>query len=225
VIYIVEDEASIRELVVYTMKNSGFDIRGFSNGEEFWRALGEKLPRLVLLDIMLPGGEDGLDILKKLRSSELTKALPVMMLTAKGSELDKVMGLDLGADDYLPKPFGMLEMLARVRSLLRRAARTDERERLTVGNLAVDIPRHTVTVDGAEVALTVKEFDLLTLLLKNMGLVFTRDKILSLLWGYNFEGETRTVDVHIGTLRSKLGTAGDLIQTVRGLGYKVGEAE
>ncbi len=224
-IYLVEDEASIRDLVIYTLKNSGFDIRGFSSGAEFWRAMGEKLPRLVLLDIMLPGGEDGLEILKKLRMAEATKRLPVMMLTAKSGEHDKVMGLDLGADDYLPKPFGMMELVARVRSLLRRADYADGRERFSVRNMTVDIPRHTVTVDGADVSLTIKEFDLLLLLIKNTGIVFTRDKILSAIWGYNFEGETRTVDVHIGTLRAKLGSAGDLIQTVRGLGYKVGEPD
>ena len=223
-IYLVEDDTSIRELVAYTLKNTGFDVRGFSCGEEFWPALHEKLPQLVLLDIMLPG-EDGLEILKKLRSSHTTRELPVIMLTAKGTEHDKVMGLDLGADDYLPKPFGMMEMVARVKSLLRRAALNGETAEFIVGGLSVDIPRHTVTVDGTEAILTIKEFDLLVYLLKNTGIVLTRDKILEEVWGYDFDGETRTVDVHVRTLRQKLGHCGELLQTVRGLGYKVGETE
>jgi len=223
-IYLVEDETSIRELVTYTLKNTGFEVRGFSGGEEFWEALHEKLPQLVLLDIMLPG-ENGLEILKKLRGSPATRRLPVMMLTAKGTEHDKVMGLDLGADDYLPKPFGMMEMVARVRSLLRRADVNGEASEFVIGGLAVDIPRHVVTVDGAEVILTIKEFDLLVFLLRNTGIVLTRDKILEAVWGYDFDGETRTVDVHIRTLRSKLGHCGELLQTVRGLGYKAGDTE
>ena len=223
-IYLVEDETSIRELVTYTLKNTGFEVRGFSGGEEFWEALHEKLPQLVLLDIMLPG-ENGLEILKKLRGSPATRRLPVMMLTAKGTEHDKVMGLDLGADDYLPKPFGMMELVARVRSLLRRADVNGEASEFVIGGLAVDIPRHVVTVDGAEVILTIKEFDLLVFLLRNTGIVLTRDKILEAVWGYDFDGETRTVDVHIRTLRSKLGHCGELLQTVRGLGYKAGDTE
>lgn len=223
-IYLVEDETSIRDLVTYTLKNTGFDVRGFARGEEFWQAVHEKLPRLVLLDIMLPG-EDGLEILKQLRASPSTKNLPVMMLTAKGTEHDKVMGLDLGADDYLPKPFGMMEMVARVKSLLRRADLNGGTAEFVVGGLSVDIPRHIVTVDGTEVTLTIKEFDLLVFLLKNMGVVLSRDKILEEVWGYDFDGETRTVDVHVRTLRSKLGNSGDLIQTVRGLGYKAGGTE
>ena len=223
-IYLVEDDTGIRELVTYTLKNTGFDIRGFSCGEEFWSALREKLPQLVLLDIMLPG-EDGLEILKKLRGSHTTRKLPVIMLTAKGTEHDKVMGLDLGADDYLPKPFGMMEMVARVKSLLRRADFNAEAAEFIIGGLSVDIPRHIVTADGIEVVLTIKEFDLLVYLLKNTGIVLTRDKILEEVWGYDFDGETRTVDVHVRTLRQKLGRCGDLLQTVRGLGYKVGAAE
>ena len=221
-IYLLEDEVSIRELVTYTLRNTGFDVRGFSCGEEFWQALHEKPPQLVLLDIMLPG-ENGLEILKKLRSSPATRKLPIIMLTAKGTEHDKVMGLDLGADDYLPKPFGMMELVARVRSLLRRADLNEEKAEFAVGGLMVDIPRHIVTADGAEIALTIKEFDLLVFLLRNTGIVLTRDRILEEVWGYDFDGETRTVDVHIRTLRSKLGHCGELLQTVRGLGYKVGE--
>lgn len=223
-IYLVEDETSIRELVTYTLKNTGFDVRGFARAEEFWRAVNERMPRLVLLDIMLPG-ENGLEILKKLRNAPATRKLPVMMLTAKGTEPDKVTGLDLGADDYLPKPFGMMEMVARVKSLLRRADLNGDPERFSLGGLSVDIPRHIVLSDGAEVALTIKEFDLLVFLLRHIGIVLTRDQILTEIWGYDFDGETRTVDVHIRTLRSKLGKSGELIQTVRGLGYKAGETE
>ena len=221
-IYLVEDETDIRELVIYTLQNTGFDVQGFSESSSFWSALNEKLPRLILLDIMLPV-EDGLEILKKLRSSPSTKSLPVMLLTAKGTEHDKVMGLDLGADDYLPKPFGMMELVARVKNLLRRADLNTDKAEYQIGGLKVDIPRHIVTVDSAEVALTIKEFDLLVFLLKNTGIVLTRDRMLEEVWGYDFDGETRTVDVHVRTLRSKLGTGGDVIQTVRGLGYKAGD--
>ena len=221
-IYLVEDEKSIRELVIYTLQNTGFQVRGFSSSEEFWQAIDEKLPLLVLLDIMLPG-EDGLEILRKLRQTAATKKLPVIMLTAKGTEHDKVVGLDMGADDYLPKPFGMMEMVARVKSLLRRTASDTGKELYEIDGLSVDIPRHIVMVDGAEVFLTIKEFDLLIYLLRNGGIVLTRDQLLGEIWGYDFDGETRTVDVHIRTLRSKLGKHGSIIQTVRGLGYKAGK--
>ena len=221
-IYLVEDETDIRELVIYALQSTGFDIRGFSGADTFWPAVDEKLPRLILLDIMLPG-EDGLEILKKLRASPSTRKLPVIMLTAKGTEHDKVMGLDLGADDYLPKPFGMMELVARVKSLLRRADLDGDKAEYRIGSLSVDIPRHIVMTNGAEVTLTIKEFDLLVFLLKNTGIVLTRDQILEEVWGYDFDGETRTVDVHVRTLRSKLGVSGDVIQTVRGLGYKAGD--
>ena len=221
-IYVVEDETDIRELVTYTLQSTGFDVCGFPDAETFWQAINEKLPRLVLLDIMLPG-EDGLEILKKLRSSTSTKKLPVMMLTARGTEYDKVIGLELGADDYLPKPFGMMELVARVKSLLRRTDLNGDKAEYQMGSLSVDIPRHIVVADGVEVTLTIKEFDLLVYLLKNTGIVLTRDRILGEVWGYDFDGETRTVDVHVRTLRSKLGSSGDVIQTVRGLGYKAGE--
>ena len=221
-IYVVEDETDIRELVTYTLQSTGFDVCGFPDAETFWQAINEKLPRLVLLDIMLPG-EDGLEILKKLRSSTSTKKLPVMMLTARGTEYDKVIGLELGADDYLPKPFGMMELVARVKNQLRRADLNVDKAEYQMGSLSVDIPRHIVVADGVEVTLTIKEFDLLVYLLKNTGIVLTRDRILGEVWGYDFDGETRTVDVHVRTLRSKLGSSGDVIQTVRGLGYKAGE--
>ena len=221
-IYLVEDETNIRELVVYTLQSTGLDARGFADGKAFRQALREQTPDLVLLDIMLPG-EDGLAILRQLRASASTARLPVMMLTAKWTEYDSVLGLDSGADDYLPKPFGMMELVARVKSLLRRAAPAAGTEEYKTDGLFVSVPRHIVTVNGAEIALTRKEFDLLAFLLKNAGLVMTRDRILSAVWEYDFEGETRTVDTHILTLRGKLGACGRLIQTVRGLGYKIGE--
>jgi two-component system alkaline phosphatase synthesis response regulator PhoP len=219
---LVEDEANIRELVVYTLQNTGLDARGFADGDSFRRAVRERTPDLVLLDIMLPG-DDGLAILRQLRASASTAKLPVMMLTAKGTEYDKVLGLDSGADDYLPKPFGMMELVARVKSLLRRAGPAGGAEEYRTAGLFVSVPRHIVTVNGEGVALTRKEFDLLAFLLKNAGLVLTRDRILSAVWEYDFEGETRTVDTHILTLRGKLGPCGALIQTVRGFGYKIGE--
>jgi two-component system alkaline phosphatase synthesis response regulator PhoP len=225
VIYLVEDEADIRELVIYTLQNTGFEARGFANGRDFQQAMEKEkpFPSLVLLDIMLPD-EDGLAILKRLRASD--PELPVMMLTAKGTEYDKVRGLDAGADDYLTKPFGMMELVARVRSLLRRkpAAETNEYgiDGPAGAALSVSLSRRRVTVDGKEVSLTLKEFDLLAFLLKNFGIVLTRNQILSAVWDYDFEGETRTVDTHILTLRGKLGPCSNVIQTVRGVGYKIG---
>jgi two-component system alkaline phosphatase synthesis response regulator PhoP len=217
VIYLVEDEADIRELVIYTLQNTGFEARGFASGRDFWQAAEKAFPDLVLLDIMLPG-EDGLAILKRLRAA--AAELPVMMLTAKGTEYDKVRGLDAGADDYLTKPFGMMELVARVKSLLRRrpAAEANDYE---IGGLSVSLPRRRVTADGEEISLTLKEFDLLAFLLKNAGIVLTRNQILSAVWDYDFEGETRTVDTHILTLRGKLGPRGGVIQTVRGVGYRI----
>jgi two-component system alkaline phosphatase synthesis response regulator PhoP len=222
-IYLVEDEASIRELVVYTLRNTGFEARGFADGDDFRRALGEKTPDLVLLDIMLPG-DDGLAILRRLRETAATAKLPVMMLTARGTEYDKVLGLDSGADDYLPKPFGMMELVARVKSLLRRAGPSGEAEEYRRGGLFVSVPRRVVTADGAEIALTRKEFDLLAFLFRNAGLVMTRGRILSAVWEYDFDGGTRTVDTHVLTLRGKLGVYGGLIKTVRGFGYKIGDS-
>lgn len=222
-IYLVEDDDSIRELVLYTLHTTGFEAEGFRNAADFWQALEKELPQFVLLDIMLPD-EDGLHILKRLRAGAETADLPVMMLTAKSSEYDRVVGLDSGADDYLPKPFGMMELVSRVRALLRRAAKPAAEDKLfTAGSLAVDVKRRAVTVDGEPVILTYKEFELLCYLLENRGVVLSRDQILTKIWDYNYSGETRTVDVHIRTLRQKLGDAGALIETVRGVGYRLAQ--
>ena len=222
-IYLVEDDDSIRELVLYTLHTTGFEAEGFRNAADFWQALEKELPQLVLLDIMLPD-EDGLHVLKRLRAGAETADLPVMMLTAKSSEYDRVVGLDSGADDYMPKPFGMMELVSRVRALLRRAAKPAAEDKLfTAGSLAVDVKRRAVTVDGEPVILTYKEFELLCYLLENRGVVLSRDQILTKIWDYNYSGETRTVDVHIRTLRQKLGDAGALIETVRGVGYRLAQ--
>ena len=222
-IYLEEDDDSIRELVLYTLHTTGFEAEGFRNAADFWQALEKELPQLVLLDIMLPD-EDGLHILKRLRAGAETADLPVMMLTAKSSEYDRVVGLDSGADDYMPKPFGMMELVSRVRALLRRAAKPAAEDKLfTAGSLAVDVKRRAVTVDGEPVILTYKEFELLCYLLENRGVVLSRDQILTKIWDYNYSGETRTVDVHIRTLRQKLGDAGALIETVRGVGYRLAQ--
>ena len=219
-IYILEDDNSIRELVVYTLNSTGFETQGFGKPSQFWAAVDRQAPGLVLLDIMLPE-EDGLQVLKKLRAAAPTKKVPVMMLTAKDSEYDKVLGLDTGADDYLPKPFGMMELVARVKALLRRAEPEPEAKEFVLGELRVSPARHLVLVGGREVQLTLKEFELLRTLLENDGMVLTRDKLLTKIWGYDFDGETRTVDVHVRTLRQKLGEMGSLIETVRGVGYKI----
>lgn len=220
-IYCVEDENTIRDLIVYTLKASGFDAQGFENDACFWAAMKDHNPELIILDVMLPG-EDGLTILHKLRSSPVTADIPVIMATARGSEYDKVHGLDSGADDYLAKPFGMMEMISRIRAVLRR---TGSRQPvvLSFGNIILDEKKHMVTVEGKPVSLTLKEYELLKLFMENPGLVFTRDSILSSVWGIDFSGETRTIDVHIGTLRTKLEKNGDCIQTVRGVGYKLEE--
>lgn len=221
-IYFVEDDNSIRELVLYTLNNAGYEAAGFEKPSLFWDALKTETPRLILLDIMLPE-EDGLQILKRLRASSATSKVPIMMLTAKGSEYDKVIGLDYGADDYVPKPFGMMELIARVKALLRRAEVVDTEKDYTIGKLFVSPSKHLVKTDGEDVALTLKEFEMLTLLVENQGIVFTRDQLLTKIWGYAFDGESRTVDVHIRSLRQKLGICGGLIETVRGIGYKIGE--
>ena len=219
-IYILEDDNSIRELVLYTLNSSGLEAEGFDRPSAFWPALERQRPELVILDIMLPE-EDGLAILRRLRETD--QDLPVMMLTAKSTEYDKVVGLDAGADDYLAKPFGMMELMARVKALLRRSARREERTgQNTLGRLALNTAQHTVKVDGEAVTLTLKEFELLQLLLEHKGMVFSRDQLLNRVWGYAFDGENRTVDVHIRTLRQKLGPCGDYIETVRGVGYKIG---
>lgn len=225
-IYVVEDDESIRTMVVYALNGSGYTARGFSDGRMFFTALDDSLPDLVLLDIMLPG-EDGLSILRRLRTQQRTKQLPIIMLTAKTGEMDRVRGLDLGADDYVSKPFGILELLSRIRAVARRSVEmTRQNKQQDDGiyqyrNIYIDESSHVVTVDGSEVALTRKEFNLLCDLLRNQGRVLTRDQIMEQVWGFDYGGATRTVDIHINTLRKKLGDDGSLIQTVRGVGYKI----
>ena len=223
-VYLVEADDNIRELVVYTLNSTGMEAEGFATPSAFWARLEQKRPKLVMLDIMLPE-QNGLDILKELRGTPEYQKLPVIMLTAKGTEADKVKGLDLGADDYIPKPFGMMEMVARVKALLRRTSDQEPEvsapAEYTVGNLFVAPKKHIVTVEGKNITLTKKEFDMLVYLLENQGYVLTRDQLLNQIWGYSFDGESRTVDVHVRTLRQKLGAAGDLIETVRGIGYKI----
>ena len=219
-IYMLEDDETIRSFVEYALNNSGFESRGFGHPRDFWKAVDETTPSLVLLDIMLPD-EDGLEVLKKLRSRRDTADLPIIMLTAKSTEYDKVIGLDSGADDYISKPFGMMELMSRIKALLRRADRGAETEEYTAGELYVCPQKHIVRAGGEEISLTYTEFELLSLLIRNPGTVFTRDQILQKIWGFEFDGENRTVDVHIRTLRTKLGKCGELIETVRGVGYKI----
>ena len=223
-IYCVEDDAGIRELVVYTLQNTGMEAHGFSDGAALTAALRGAKPDLILLDIMLPG-EDGISILRRLRSLPDTAAIPVILLTAKNTEYDKVIGLDSGADDYIAKPFGMMELVARIRAVLRRSQDklfSADSHPLTAGAISIDERAHTVCVSGRDVQLTLKEYQLLVLLMKNQGAVLTRDVLLENIWGYGSESETRTVDVHIRTLRQKLGDSGALIETVRGVGYRMG---
>ena len=221
-IFCVEDDSNIRELVVYTLNATGMNARGFSDGKSFMEAVASETPELVLLDIMLPG-EDGLSILRRLKSSSKTKHIPVIMVTAKGNEYDKVIGLDAGADDYVAKPFGMMELVSRIKAVLRRSKPVEEAEVYAMGNLKMDLNSHEVFVDDQLITLTYKEFELLRKLMKYRKTVLTRDRLLEEIWGYEFTGETRTVDVHIRTLRQKLGSAGDMIETVRGVGYRMGE--
>ncbi len=221
-IYYVEDDKNIRDLVLYTLGQTGFEAAGFAEGRTFWQACRKTLPELVILDIMLPG-EDGLAILKKLRRDSATQAIPVILLTAKGAEYDKVVGLDSGADDYITKPFGMMEFVARVKAALRRAAPKEEPEELSHRGVSMNTRRRIVTTGGAEIALTFKEFELLKFLLLNKGIVLDRDSLLDAVWGYHYDGGTRTVDVHIQTLRQKLRASGSLIETVRGVGYRIGD--
>lgn len=230
-IYVLEDDNSIREFVVYTLCHMNLPAKGFDKPSAFWLAMEEEKPELLLLDIMLPE-EDGLSILGKLRADRDNKSIPVIMLTAKDSEYDKVLGLDTGADDYVAKPFGMMELVARIKALLRRTepgngdqGRSDEEKVYTIGDICVYPERHKVKIDGVTVNLTLKEYELLFLLIQNKGMVFTRDQLLNRIWGYEFDGESRTVDVHIRTLRQKLGDAGSCIETVRGVGYRIGEEE
>ncbi len=219
-IFCVEDDSSIRDLMIYALNSSGFEASGFTNGEELWQALEEQKPQLIMLDIMLPG-EDGLTILKKLRQKSSTSDIPVIMSTAKGAEYDKVIGLDLGADDYLAKPFGMMEMISRIKAVLRRTTSKDSGKTLCIGGLELNPQKHTVTVGGEKVQLTLKEYELLRLFMENQGRVFTRDQLLEKVWDSDYVGETRTIDVHIGTLRTKLGACGEYIETVRGVGYRM----
>ena len=219
-IFCVEDDAAIRDLMLYTLTSAGFEAEGFSESTALWAALAEKTPELIMLDLMLPG-EDGISILKKIRSQTATADIPIILATARGTEYDKVFGLDLGADDYLAKPFGMMEMISRVKAVLRRAAPQKKARTLCVGELTMNVGEHTVEVAGKRVTLTLKEYELLQKFMENLGLAFTREQLLQSVWGADFIGETRTVDVHIGTLRTKLGACGEYIETVRGVGYRM----
>lgn len=221
-IYCIEDDNGIRDLIVYTLTASGYEAKGFADSSEFWTAVKQEIPTLILLDVMLPN-EDGISILKKIRSDKKTADIPVIMETAKETEYDKVVALDLGADDYLTKPFGMMEMVSRVRAVLRRTSKEEIKQNLKLNELEINTSRHIVYVNKNEVYLTLKEYDLLKLFMENIGRAFTRDQLLSSVWGTEYVGETRTVDVHIGTLRTKLGSAGDYIKTVRGVGYRMEE--
>ncbi len=220
-IYCVEDDDNIRDLVIYALNSSGFLAAGFPDSNSFFQRLKRERPLLVLLDIMLPG-TDGLSVLKQLKANSNTRDIPVIMLTAKGSEFDKVQGLDMGADDYVTKPFGVMELISRIKSVLRRTAPKAKPEDMHVANITLNKEKHRVLVDDEEIRLTFKEFELLQYLMENEGIVLSREKLLERIWGYDFEGETRTVDVHIRTLRRKLGTGESAIETVRGVGYRIG---
>lgn len=219
-IYYAEDDKGIRDLVIYTLKNTGFDAEGFCNGKALLDATEKRAPELILLDIMMPS-EDGIEILKKIRNTPSIKNVPVIMVTAKNTEYDKIIGLDYGADDYITKPFGIMEMISRIKAVLRRSSNSSESDEYSISGISLNVKSHVVTVDSVQVLLTLKEFELLKMLMTSRGTVLTRDLILEKIWGYDFDGETRTVDVHIRTLRSKLGSAGDLIETVRGVGYRI----
>ena len=220
-IYCLEDERNIRELIVYTLQSSGYDAIGFSNGKDFLDAVNREKPELALLDVMLPN-ENGLSVLKKLKESSATEGIPVIMVTARGSEFDKVTGLNLGADDYIAKPFGMMEFVARVRAVLRRGGLREKKPELSYKNLVIQMDKHRVLVSGEAIDLTLKEYELLKYLIENEGIVLSRNQILEHVWGYDFDGETRTVDVHIRTMRQKLGEYGKYVETVRGVGYRIG---
>ena len=221
-IYCVEDDAGIRELMIYTLQASDLQAKGLPDADAFWAAMEKEKPKLILLDIMLPG-EDGISILKKLKAQSTTADIPVIMATAKGTEYDKVIGLDLGADDYLAKPFGMMEMVSRVKAVLRRAYKDEKTDIVAVGKLTLNPQTHTVKADGEKVILTLKEFELLHKFMRHPGRVYSREQLLSDIWGADYVGETWTVDVHIGTLRTKLGECGEYIDTVRGVGYRLEE--
>ena len=219
-IWCVEDDASIRDIELYALTSTGFEARGFDDGASFWEALQTETPELVLLDVMLPG-EDGVSLLKRMKTVPALRDIPVIMATAKGAEYDKIRGLDLGADYYLVKPFGVMELVSCVKAVLRRCQPEKAAHQLRSGGLVVDLDAHTVTVDGARVALTYKEFELLRLFLSHPGMAFTRDQLFQEIWGMDYCGETRTVDMHIRTLRQKLGPYGRRIETVRNVGYRM----
>lgn len=223
-IFCVEDDSNIRELVVYTLETTGFQARGFEEGKSFLEALALETPDLILMDIMLPG-EDGISLLKRLKNSSKTRDIPVIMVTAKGAEYDKVKGLDLGADDYVTKPFGMMELVSRIKAVLRRSGATKKKAEdiIVSGSLEINTKKHEVKADGEVIGLTLKEYELLKRLMENPNIVMTRDSLLEEIWGYDFDGETRTVDVHIRTLRQKLGKCGERVETVRGAGYRISE--
>ena len=218
-IWCVEDDASIRDIEVYALQSTGFEAEGFSDGAQFWEAVQKERPELVVLDVMLPG-IDGIELLRRMKTRAELRDIPVVMATAKGAEYDKIQGLDLGADYYLVKPFGVMELVSCVKAVLRRCAPKAPAQVLRAGALELNPEEHTVTVDGARVALTYKEFELLKLFLSNPGMAFTRDQLFNAVWGMDFVGETRTVDMHIRTLRQKLGENGEHIETVRGVGYR-----
>ncbi len=220
-IWCVDDDATIRDIEVYTLTSTGFQAEGFADGRSMFAALEKEKPELIVLDIMLPG-EDGVEILKKLRENPETKKIPVIMATAKGTEMDKIHSLDLGADDYLVKPFGVMEMVSRIKAVLRRCENTEkEKEILLAGDIKLNRNKHIVTVAGERVTLTLKEYEILRLFLENPGMVFDREKLLMQVWGVDYFGETRTVDMHIKTLRQKLGDSGKMIKTVIGVGYRM----
>lgn len=222
VVFVVEDDTNIREIERYALKNSGYEVETFESGAELFQRLKEEIPSLILLDIMLPG-ESGLDILAKIRGTAETSRIPIIMVTAKTSELDKVKGLDLGADDYISKPFGVMELVSRVKALLRRSNPVQDEAQLMLGDIYIDNDRHAVLVGGKPCELTFKEFELLKYLIINRGIVLSRDKLMNQVWGFEYEGESRTVDMHIKTLRQKLGDAGHYIKTVRNVGYMIEE--
>ena len=219
-IWCVDDDNTIRDIEVYTLTQTGFDAKGFADGISMLEALKTEKPELIVLDIMLPG-KDGVEVLKEIRSNPETRKIPVIMATAKGTEMDKIQGLDTGADDYLVKPFGVMEMVSRIKAVLRRCEPDEKEEMLSIGEITLSDKEHLVTVNGEKVVLTFKEFEILKLFMSNPGIVFSRDKLLSEVWGIDYLGESRTVDMHIKTLRQKLGDAGALIETVIGVGYKM----
>lgn len=219
-IWCVDDDNTIRDIEVYTLTQTGFDAKGFADGISMLEALKSEKPELIVLDIMLPG-RDGVEILKEIRSNPETRKIPVIMATAKGTEMDKIQGLDMGADDYLVKPFGVMEMVSRINAVLRRCEPDEKEEFLTIGEITLSDKEHLVTVNGEKVVLAFKEFEILKLFMQSPGIVFSRDKLLSEVWGVDYLGESRTVDMHIKTLRQKLGNAGALIETVIGVGYKM----